>query len=95
MDPYKLICRKPIEAGLAANAPDELKAESRSKQLELNKEFGQYVHRKDATCVRKALPEFHDTLLYIQASKTQSKLMRIYDKDCEKNRIGENKNFFR
>ena len=79
----------PIEAGLAKDARQPLKEESKSLILKLHEICQPFIHRVSAKRVREELPDFHDTLLYVQPSADQQKIMRAYDQNCC------DKNFFR
>ena len=84
---------KPIEAGVAKDARQSLRDESKSKTLHLHEICQQFVHRVDKECIRNDLPDFYDTLLYLQPSVVQQKILRKYDKSCRDH--PNSRNFFR
>lgn len=81
-----MTCREPIEAGLPADATYSAKSISKEKQLELYEMFEPYVHRRDEKDNPDSLPQKHDTLIYLQPTRTQVKIMHLYEKHCEQKR---------
>ena len=84
--------RRPIEHGMYSDSSEGEKKTSTDLQKELFEKFSPHINRKDASLLRRLLPQLHDTLVTIRSSSDQDKLIKTYKNCCEE--YGDS-NFFR
>ena len=75
-----------------SDSTEDEKKTSTDLQKELFEEFSPYINRKDASLLRRLLPQLYDTLVTIRSSSDQDKLVKTYKNYCEEDR---DSNFFR
>ena len=75
-----------------SDSTEDEKKTSTDLQKELFEKFSPYVNRKDASLLRRLLPNLYDTLVTIRSSTVQDDLAMAYKKKCEHD---DDKNFFR
>jgi len=85
----------PIEKGLPSDARLDAVYASLFKQNELRKKLEPYVHRKDASELRKELPDMQQAVLHLRPTRIQTRLYNFYKK-LQKGRDSKMyRNFFR
>jgi SNF2 family DNA or RNA helicase len=85
---------KPITLGMASDASFQAHYDSLNKAKELNNLLAPFVHRVDATELRKDLPPMQQIVLHVRQTRMQSNLYGAYKRKQSSGTGGYN-NFFR
>lgn len=92
---FKLEFADPITSGLPSDATDDEILNSLRKSKELNERLTPYVHRKDASELKKTLPPLFQVVLHIRPTKMQTKLYRRYERQKKRSDDNNRNNFFK